>query len=140
MPSRIQNYSEWDGRPPGYHPPACTCYQCNEGRLRQSDEGHKRQATARLAAAAARSNKHSTATPPVRAPSHRGHTRQAWKVTRRIVTMAICYALALHVITLAALVIYTIFLEETQGVLLMLNNAGEAYVNAWRSAIASIGL
>ena len=30
---RIQNYGEWKGdKPGGHHPPACTCYRCNEER------------------------------------------------------------------------------------------------------------
>ena len=34
MPLKIQNYGEWEGdRPRGPHPPACTCYKCNEERL-----------------------------------------------------------------------------------------------------------
>ena len=41
MPLRIGNYGEWEGdrrsgRPgTGYHPPACTCFACNEGRDKQ---------------------------------------------------------------------------------------------------------
>ena len=35
MPLRIQNYGEWRGdRRGGHHPPACTCYRCNEERRR----------------------------------------------------------------------------------------------------------
>ncbi len=31
MPLRIGNYGEWSGdRPGGHHPPACTCFDCNE--------------------------------------------------------------------------------------------------------------
>ena len=33
MPLRIQNYGDWRGdKPGGHHPPACTCYRCNEQR------------------------------------------------------------------------------------------------------------
>lgn len=41
MPLRIGNYGSWEGDRPGkrpgggYHPPACTCYECNEGRRRR---------------------------------------------------------------------------------------------------------
>ena len=31
MPGKIQNYDNF-GEKSGYHPPACTCYRCNEGR------------------------------------------------------------------------------------------------------------
>ena len=32
---KIQNYGEWKGdKPGGHHPPACTCYRCNEERRR----------------------------------------------------------------------------------------------------------
>ena len=35
MPLKIQNYGEWRGdRRGGHHPPACTCYRCNEERRR----------------------------------------------------------------------------------------------------------
>ena len=35
MPLRIENYGEWRGdRRGGHHPPACTCYRCNEERRR----------------------------------------------------------------------------------------------------------
>ena len=30
---KIQNYGDWQGdKPGGHHPPACTCYRCNEER------------------------------------------------------------------------------------------------------------
>ena len=38
MPLKIGNYGNWEGNRPsnrpggGYHPPAYTCYTCNEGR------------------------------------------------------------------------------------------------------------
>ena len=40
MPMRIGNYGQWEGdrrgnRPGNYHPPACTCFSCNEGRRRR---------------------------------------------------------------------------------------------------------
>ena len=40
MPLRIGNYGQWEGdrrgnRPGNYHPPACTCFSCNEGRRRR---------------------------------------------------------------------------------------------------------
>ena len=44
MPLKIQNYGEWEGDRPGYHPPACTCYECNEGRRRQKAAAAIRQA------------------------------------------------------------------------------------------------
>jgi DNA mismatch repair ATPase MutL len=32
---KIQNYGDWKGdKPGGHHPPACTCYRCNEERRR----------------------------------------------------------------------------------------------------------
>ena len=35
MPLRIQNYGDWGGdKRGGHHPPACTCYRCNEERRR----------------------------------------------------------------------------------------------------------
>lgn len=35
MPLKIPNYGDWGGdRVRGYHPPACTCYRCNEERRR----------------------------------------------------------------------------------------------------------
>ena len=32
---KIQNYGDWKGdKRGGHHPPACTCYRCNEERWR----------------------------------------------------------------------------------------------------------
>ena len=45
MPLKIGNYGNWKGDRPGqrpgggYHPPACTCYTCNEGRTRRAARG-----------------------------------------------------------------------------------------------------
>ena len=47
MPSRIQNYGDFGGdRVRGHHPPACTCYNCNEERrrLEASKEEERRAA------------------------------------------------------------------------------------------------
>lgn len=36
MPLKVPNYGEWDGElrnQRGYHPPACTCYRCNEAKM-----------------------------------------------------------------------------------------------------------
>ena len=45
MPLKIGNYGNWEGDRPGqrpgggYHPPACTCYTCNEGHSRRAARG-----------------------------------------------------------------------------------------------------
>ena len=47
MPLKIQNYGDWRGdRRSGHHPPACTCYRCNEERrrLEASNEEERRVA------------------------------------------------------------------------------------------------
>ena len=37
MPLKLGNYGEWEGdRPGGHHPPACTCYDCNEERNKRN--------------------------------------------------------------------------------------------------------
>ena len=44
MPLKIGNYGKWDGDRPsdkagqGYHPPACTCFHCIEGRRRAEEK------------------------------------------------------------------------------------------------------
>ena len=43
MPLKIQNYGDWKGdKPGGHHPPACTCYQCNEER-RQAEASEEEE-------------------------------------------------------------------------------------------------
>ena len=47
MPLGIQNYGEWEGdKPAGHHPPACTCYRCNEGRMRRPSRAQASERTA----------------------------------------------------------------------------------------------
>ena len=49
---KIPNYGGGEhDRLPGYHPPACTCYDCNEGRRRQEEVRRKAEADARREAA-----------------------------------------------------------------------------------------
>ena len=51
MPLRLGNYGEWEGdRPGGHHPPACTCYECNEGRNRRNAAETSARYDARLRA------------------------------------------------------------------------------------------
>ena len=40
MPGKIQNYDNF-GEKSGYHPPACTCYRCNEERLARAADGEE---------------------------------------------------------------------------------------------------
>ncbi len=52
MAMKIPNYGGGEhDRLPGYHPPACTCYDCNEGRRRQEEVRRKTEADARREAA-----------------------------------------------------------------------------------------
>ena len=48
MPLKIQNYGDWEGdKRGGHHPPACTCYACNEERQRM--EAYKEEEEWRVA-------------------------------------------------------------------------------------------
>ena len=42
---KIQNYGDWKGdKRGGHHPPACTCYRCNEERRQREQEAAKEEA------------------------------------------------------------------------------------------------
>ena len=44
---KIQNYGDWKGdKPVGHHPPACTCYRCNE-KLRQLEASKEEERRAK---------------------------------------------------------------------------------------------
>ena len=58
---KIQNYGEWKGdRSGGHHPPACTCYRCNEERRAEEaakeEERRVKEYDKRVTQAKARSN------------------------------------------------------------------------------------
>ena len=78
---KIQNYGGWKGdRPGGHHPPACTCYKCNEERrrLEASKEEERRVAEYDRRVAAGRRRAQSTENNKARAkPTRpgRGQTR-----------------------------------------------------------------
>ena len=175
MPLKIQNYGEWEGDRPGYHPPACTCYECNEGRRRQKAAAAIRQAEESIRQPAApfptakeitrrpatpvsstkKSIQRPTPPPVSPTPIHRDLPRRTraktppthhkqrrgnrvFRVSRTAITTALRYTLALHTVTLAALVIYTVIQGGTSDVPPMLTSAGKAYAGAWVSGVDAI--
>ncbi len=70
---RIQNYGDWKGdKPEGHHPPACTCYRCNEERRRleasKEEERRVKEYDRRVAETEARSAAEKPRSGPERSP------------------------------------------------------------------------
>ena len=133
MPLRVQNYGEWDGErrnQRGYHPPACTCYSCNEAKRQGGSEIRIQPLTASSPAVAE----------PAAAPMPAG-TRPARRPLRavgRVVGAALRYAVALHEVTVAGLVVYAIVQDGAGGVAPALSAAWDAYAGAWAAAVRAV--
>ena len=84
---KIQNYGEWKGsKARGHHPPACTCYQCNEEqrRLKASEEEERRvkEYDKRVAENQARKGVGDRRSPPNRPPQTSSQQRAAEAVRK----------------------------------------------------------
>ena len=77
--NRIPNYSEWDGNG---HPPACTCYDCNEARNRRIAADTADAYEERLRAVNQRrtltETRRATNANPIRATHRGGETKRRW--------------------------------------------------------------
>ncbi len=119
MPLKIQNYGEWAGdKRGGHHPPACTCFNCNERkRSRPRSVASPRRPLGRPAPR--------VAVEPIR-PRTSG-----FGMFRHVVATAIRYTVALHAVGLAGLVVYGLTQGGTSDVGPVLSSAGDAYIQAW---------
>ncbi len=186
MPLKIPNYGDWGGDGVrGYHPPACTCYRCNEERRRvetskeeerrvaeydrrvaenqkpTKDDQNKRgknkptrpgggqsspRTTSQRRAAEAVDQSVAGARPVARARTNVGRSTapreesKALRMSRAVTASAIRYALALHVAAIVGLAAYGLVQGGTSNVMPTLNGATTAYVQAWNTMGAMIGL
>ena len=131
MPLKVTNYGEWEGDRRGYHPPACTCYRCNEAK-RAVPETPLRPPAAYGAAAmpqAQRQRNKPAGTRPARRP---------FRATGRIIGAALRYAITLHAAAIAGLAIYAIVQDGVEGIVPALSTAWDAYAEAWASAVQAV--
>ena len=131
MPLKVTNYGEWEGDRQGYHPPACTCYSCNEAK-RAVPETPPRPPTAPLPAAmpqAQRQRNQPAVTRPARRP---------FRAMGRITGAALRYAIALHAAAIAGLAIYAGVQDGADGIVPALSTAWDAYAEAWASAVQAV--
>ena len=131
MPLKVTNYGEWEGDRQGYHPPACTCYSCNEAK-RAVPETPPRPPTAPLPAAmpqAQRQRNQPAVTRPARRP---------FRAMGRITGAALRYAIALHAAAIAGLAIYAGVQNGADGIVPALSTAWDAYAGAWASAVQAV--
>ena len=106
MPLKIGNYGDWEGdrsgkRPGGgYHPPACTCYICNEGRANQVTPNRTARAASRRRTDGGAKPVGSRPTARTNAPQHSGRrpiqptTKQPNRRFRRVLWGSLALALA----------------------------------------------
>ena len=131
MPLKVTNYGEWEGDRQGYHPPACTCYSCNEAK-RGGWEIRPAPQTASVPAAmpqAQRQRNQPAGTRPARSP---------FRAMGRITGAALRYAIALHAAAIAGLAIYAGVQDGAEGIVPALSTAWDAYAGAWASAVQAV--
>lgn len=131
MPLKVTNYGEWEGDRQGYHPPACTCYSCNEAKM-TVPETPLRPPTASVPAAmpqAQRQHHKPAGTRPARRP---------FRAMGRSIGAALRYAIALHAAAIAGLAIYAGVQNGADGVVPALSTAWDAYARAWASAVQAV--
>ena len=131
MPLKVTNYGEWEGDRQGYHPPACTCYSCNEAK-RAVPETPLRPPTVAVPAAmpqAQRQRNQPVGTRPARRP---------FRAMGRSIGAALRYAIALHAAAIAGLAIYAGVQDGADGIVPALSTAWDAYVGAWASAVQAV--
>ena len=120
----------------GYHPPYCTCYDCNEARQQQGQQDGKR----RQSAAALRD---AVASPPYRRRRRGGSALRLFRLLRllrlfrSVAATALFCTVLIHVAVFAGILAYVGVQEGApDGVLPMVadtfTSAREAYVGAWQ--------
>lgn len=138
MPLKVQNYGEWDGERrnlSGHHPPACTCYRCNEAKMPGRENRQPPQTTSVPAAPAQQAAPSRPAAPR---PAGTRPARRPMRAIGRVIGAVLRYAVALHLATIAGLAIYALAQDGTAGVAPALAAAWDAYAGAWSSAIQAI--
>lgn len=131
MPLKVTNYGEWEGDRQGYHPPACTCYSCNEVK-RDVPETPLRPPAVSVPAAmpqVQRQRNQPAGTRPARRP---------FRAMGRIIGAALRYAIALHAAAIAGLAIYAAVQNGADGIVPALSTAWDAYAGAWESAVQAV--
>lgn len=139
MPLKVPNYGEWDGERrnlSGHHPPACTCYRCNEAKM----PGRENRQPPQTASSPAAAQPTAPARPSAPKPKPVGPrpARRPLRATGRVIGTALRYAAALHLVTIAGLAIYAVVQDGTAGVAPALAAAWDAYAGAWTSVIQAI--
>ena len=116
MPLKIQNYGDWEGdKSGGHHPPACTCVQCTEQRLRLEEERRAEEYDRRVAQSGQRGRQQSPRgqQPPLgRRPREQGQGRRRRGPSLRLLLIPLTV-----VAGLAGVFLYVIFVgfSATQG-------------------------
>lgn len=139
MPLKAPNYGEWDGERrnlTGHHPPACTCYRCNEAKSAGQENRRPPQAAS---GPAAPTQQAAPARPAAPKPAGTRPARRPLRAMRRVIGAALRYAAALHLVTIAGLAIYAVVQDGAAGVAPALAAAWDAYAGAWTSAVQAIG-
>ena len=153
---KIQNYGEWKGdKRGGHHPPACTCYRCNEVRLNEeAAQGEARRVAEydRRVAESSERPQADTNRDKVAAPTRPGGgqsrasttserlSSEAVRLLRAVTASALRYALGLHAVAAVGLLAYALIQGGASSVLPTLDSATDAYINAWRTMGAMAGL
>ena len=128
MPLKVTNYGEWEGDRRGYHPPACTCYSCNEAKKDRGETPLRPQTASRPA----------PAHPSAPMPAGTRPARRPFRAMGRIIGAALRYAIALHAAAIAGLAIYAVVQDGAEGIVPALSTAWDAYAGAWASAVQAV--
>ena len=131
MPLKVTNYGEWEGDRRGYHPPACTCYSCNEAK-RDGGETPLRPPAASGPAAMPQAQRQPNK------PAGTRPARRPFRTTGRIIGAALRYAIALHAAAIAGLAVYAAVQNGADGIVPALSTAWDAYAGAWASAVQAV--
>ena len=131
MPLKVTNYGEWEGDRQGYHPPACTCYSCNEAKRGGWEIRPAPQTVSAPAAMpqAQRQRNQPAVTRPARRP---------FRAMGRSIGAALRYAITLHAAAIAGLAIYAVVQDGAEGIVPALSTAWDAYAGAWASAVQAV--
>ena len=138
MPLKVQNYGEWDGERrnlQGHHPPACTCYSCNEAKRAGQENRPSPPAAAGPAPVTPQTAPSRPAAPR---PAGTRPARRPMRAIGRVIGAALRYTVALHAVTIAGLAIYALAQDGAAGVAPALAAAWDAYAGAWASAIQAV--
>ena len=135
MPLKVTNYGEWEGDRQGYHPPACTCYSCNEAK-RDGREIRPAPQTVSVPAAIPAAMPQAQRQP--NKPAGTRPARRPFRAMGRSIGAALRYAIALHAAAIAGLAIYAVVQDGAEGIVPALSTAWDAYVEAWAAVAQAV--